>query len=144
VLLIATRESEEGVISALRAGAIGVLSKDAEPGELIRAVQLLADGYALLPAVAVRSLLSELPPHFRHDSRLNDQLAALTDREREVVALAAEGLTNGEIAARLVISPATAKTHVTRAMTKVHARDRAQLVVLAYETGLVPVRNSSG
>jgi DNA-binding NarL/FixJ family response regulator len=137
VMLISPGESDERVFSALRAGAVGVLATDAEPAELIRAVRLLARGQALLPASAVRRLLGELAPHSRRQTATRHHIEELTDREREVVALAAEGLTNGEIAARLVISPATAKTHVSRAMIKLHARHRAQLVVSAYEHGLV-------
>jgi DNA-binding NarL/FixJ family response regulator len=137
VMLITPGEEDQRVFTALRAGAVGVLSEDAEPAELIRALQVLADGQALLPARAVRRLLAELPPQSPHRSALPDQLNELTDREREVVALVGLGLSNSEIAAQLVISPATAKTHVSRAMVKLHARDRAKLVVLAYETGLV-------
>jgi DNA-binding NarL/FixJ family response regulator len=142
VMLIALGENDERVFSALRAGAVGVLSKDAEPAELIRALQVLAEGQALLPAGAVRRLLAELPPQSPDHRSLPDQLNELTDREREVVGLVGRGLSNGEIAAQLVISPATAKTHVSRAMVKLHARDRAQLVVLAYETGLVLARRN--
>jgi DNA-binding NarL/FixJ family response regulator len=137
VMLIAPNENDERVLSALRAGAVGVLAKDAGPVELIRAVQLLARGDALFPAGVVRRLLAELPSRSVQPRRPADQLTELTDREREVVALVATGLSNGEIAAQLVISPATAKTHVSRAMIKLQARNRAQLVVLAYETGLV-------
>jgi DNA-binding NarL/FixJ family response regulator len=140
VMLIAPHENDERVLSALRAGAVGVLAKDAGPAELIRAVQLLARGDALFPAGVVRRLLAELPSQSVQHRRLPDQLTELTEREREVVALVATGLSNGEIAAQLVISPATAKTHVSRAMIKLQARNRAQLVVLAYETGLVLAR----
>ena len=97
----------------------------------------------MLPATAVRRLLGELRPGRSHEVRLTGHMEELTDREREIVALAAEGLTNGEIAARLVISPATAKTHVSRAMIKLHARHRAELVVSAYENGLVRPRPGS-
>jgi DNA-binding NarL/FixJ family response regulator len=144
VLVIGPRQNDERFVSALRAGAVGILSRDAEPAQLIGAVQLVAAGQALLPAVSLRRLLAAHPAHFRHDGRLHDQLAELTDRELEVVALVATGLNNGEIAQRLVISPATAKTHVSRAMTKARARDRAQLIVLAYETGLVPAHANGG
>jgi DNA-binding NarL/FixJ family response regulator len=139
VMLIAVRENDERVFAALRAGAVGVLSKDAAPDELIRALQVLAGGQALLPAGAVRRLLAELPPQSLRHRPVPDRLNELTDREREVLSLVGMGLSNGEIAAQLVISPATAKTHVSRAMVKLHARDRAQLVVLAYETGLARV-----
>jgi DNA-binding NarL/FixJ family response regulator len=136
VMLITLSETDERVFSALRAGATGVLSNDAEPAELIRALRVLAEGQALLPAGAVRRLLAELPPRAQHSSPPTE-LDELTDREREVMALVGMGLSNDQIAAQLVISPATAKTHVSRAMIKLQARDRAQLVVLAYETGLV-------
>ena len=138
VMLIADRGNDEPVLSEVRAGAVGVLSRDAEPAELIRAVRLLAGGDALLPAGVIRHLLAELP--LSGQLRRADQLDELTQREREVVALVATGLSNAEIAARLVITPATAKTHVSHAMGKLHTRDRAKLVVLAYEAGLVPVQ----
>jgi DNA-binding NarL/FixJ family response regulator len=136
VMLITLRESDERVVSAVRAGAIGVLSNDAQHGDLIRAMEVLAGGQALLPADAVRRLRAELTPRSHHTPR-PIELDELTPREREVVTLVGLGLSNSEIAERLVISPATAKTHVSRAMVKLHARNRAQLVVLAYETGLV-------
>jgi DNA-binding NarL/FixJ family response regulator len=136
LMLIAAHEDDERVLGALRAGATGVLSKDAEPSELIRAVHLLARGDAIFPAGLLRNLLAELPPQSRAHGPLQDQLDELTDREREVVGLVGMGLSNNEIAAQLVISPATAKTHVSRAMIKLEARNRAQLVVLAYATGL--------
>jgi DNA-binding NarL/FixJ family response regulator len=139
VMLIALGESDERVFSALRAGASGVLSNDAEPAELIRALEVLARGHALLPAGAIRRMLAELPPQSDH-TRLPVELEELTDREREVVALVGMGLSNDEIGARLGISPATAKTHVSRAMVKLQARDRAQLVVIAYEARLVLAR----
>ena len=137
VMLIALPDSDARVLSALRAGAIGVLANDAEPAELIGAVELLARGKALLPVGAMRRLLQELAPHSRLDARVAERFSELTDREREIVALAAMGLSNAEIAERLVISTATAKTHVSRAMIKLHARHRAQLVAIAYETGFV-------
>jgi DNA-binding NarL/FixJ family response regulator len=137
VIVVAPCESDELIFNALRAGAVGVLRDDAEPAELIQALHLLAGGQALLPVGAVRRLLDIYPPlcHLRRppSGRLNE----LTDREREVLALVGRGLSNGEIAAHLVISPATAKTHVSRAMLKLKAHDRAQLAVLAFETGLV-------
>jgi DNA-binding NarL/FixJ family response regulator len=136
VMLIVPREDDDRVLGVLRAGAIGVRSKDAEPAELIRAVRLLARGDAILPAGLLRRLLADLPPQSRPSGPLRDRLGELTDREREVVALVGAGLSNAEIAAQLVISPATAKTHVSRAMIKLDARHRAQLVVLAYATGL--------
>jgi DNA-binding NarL/FixJ family response regulator len=136
-MLIAPPNSEQQVLSALRAGAIGVLANDAEPAELIGSVLLVAGGKALLPADVVRRLLRELPTHHRLDARVAERFEELTEREREVVALAAAGLSNTEIAEQLVISTATAKTHVSRAMMKLHARHRAQLVAIAYESGLV-------
>jgi DNA-binding NarL/FixJ family response regulator len=140
VLLIVTHETDERVLSALRAGAVGVLARDAETSELICAVRLLARGDALLPAKLVRALMAELPPQSDQHGSLPEQLDALTAREREVLALVGTGLSNAEIAAHLAISPETARTHVSRVMVKVGARDRAQLVVLAYETGLVQAR----
>jgi len=138
-MLIVPDERDERVLGVIRAGAVGVLSKDAEPSELIRAVKLLARGDAIFPAGLLRHLLAELPPQSRPRGPVRDQLAELTDREREVVALVGTGLSNAEIAAKLVISPATAKTHVSRAMIKLDARNRAQLVVIAYATGLALV-----
>jgi DNA-binding NarL/FixJ family response regulator len=137
VLLIVPRETDETVFRALEAGAAGVLQKDADSEELIRAVQVLAQGDALLSAAAMRRLIGKRPANQLHSRPHPDQLEELTDREREVMALAATGLSNNEIAEQLVISPKTAKTHVSRAMVKLGARHRAQLVVLAYETGLV-------
>jgi DNA-binding NarL/FixJ family response regulator len=136
VMLVTIGEDDGRVFSALRAGAVGVLSNDAEPAELIHALQVLAGGQALLPAAAVGRLLAELPPQSVHYGPVPELLNELTNREREVVALVGMGLKNGEIAAQLGISPATAKTHVSRAMVKLDARDRSQLVVIAYGTGL--------
>jgi DNA-binding NarL/FixJ family response regulator len=113
-----------------------VLTRDAPPAELLAGVHLLAAGQVLLPAGAMRRLLHELPAHPRLEGRVAERFRELTDREREIVALAATGLTNAEIAERLVISTATAKTHVSHAMIKLHARHRAQLVALAHEAGL--------
>jgi DNA-binding NarL/FixJ family response regulator len=137
VMLIAASENDERVSSALRAGAVGFLANEAEPVELIRGVYMLARGDALISGDAVRRLLREPPPERMPYRASSDQLEELTDREREVMALVAKGLSNDEIAERLVVSPATARTHVGRAMMKLRAHDRAQLVVLAYETGLV-------
>jgi DNA-binding NarL/FixJ family response regulator len=137
ILILTTFESDENVFEALRSGASGFLLKDTEPVELLRGVRLVADGDALLSPRITRRLIAELaarPPIVRPHP---EQLDVLTTREREVMALVAGGLSNHEIAGRLTVSPATAKTHVSRAMTKLGARDRAQLVVLAYETGLV-------
>jgi DNA-binding NarL/FixJ family response regulator len=137
VLLITSAERDDRVLSALRAGAVGLLANDAEAGDLIRAVRLLAAGKALLPADTVRRLLGELPPPRQADDELPERMKELTDREREVVTLAAEGLRTREISDRLVISAATAKTHISRAMVKLNVHHRAELVVLAYQAGLV-------
>jgi DNA-binding NarL/FixJ family response regulator len=136
VMLLTGSERDERIFDALRAGASGLLLKDTEPTELIRAVELLARGEALLSPPLTRRLISELAS--RPEPRLpnSDLLDELTAREREVVSLVALGLTNEEIGEQLVVTRATAKTHVSRAMVKLHARDRAQLVVFAYETGL--------
>jgi DNA-binding NarL/FixJ family response regulator len=139
VVILTTFELDEYVFEALRTGASGFLVKDTEPVELLRAVRVVAAGEALLSPSVTRRVIGEfaggiargrgpVPPR---------ELEQLTDREREVLVLVAEGLSNDEIAARLVISPATAKTHVSRTMIKLAARDRAQLVVLAYEAGLI-------
>jgi DNA-binding NarL/FixJ family response regulator len=137
VIILTTFESDEYVYRAIRVGASGFLVKDAEPEDLIRAVRVVARGDALLAPSVTRRLITDLatrPEAPRADAR---QLSGLTDREREVLRLVAAGLSNDEIAAHLFLSPLTAKTHVSRILTKVSARDRAQLVVLAYETGLV-------
>lgn len=136
VLILTTFGLDEYVFEALRAGASGFLLKDTEPDDLIRAVRTVAAGEALLSPSVTRRLIAEFAAKAR-DPRDVPGLGQLTDREREVMALVGAGLSNGEIAARLVVSPATAKTHVSRAMVKLAARDRAQLVVYAYESGLV-------
>ncbi|TCO60455.1 response regulator [Actinocrispum wychmicini] len=137
VVVLTTFEVDEYVFAALRAGASGFLLKDVEPDDLRRAVAIVAAGEALLSPSVTRRLIAEFTstPHRtpEHTALLGD----LTDREREVTALAAQGLTNTDIAEKLVISTATARTHVSRAMVKVNARDRAQLVVFAYQSGLV-------
>jgi DNA-binding NarL/FixJ family response regulator len=136
ILILTTFEEDEYVFEAIRVGASGFLVKDTEPAELIHAVRVVAQGDALLSPGVTRRLISEFATRAKK-VQAPTTLDVLTDREREVVALVGEGLTNDEIAARLVVSPATAKTHVSRAMIKLAARDRAQLVVLAYESGLV-------
>jgi DNA-binding NarL/FixJ family response regulator len=136
VVVLTTFDLDEYVFEALRGGASGFLVKDAEPADLVRAVRVAASGEALLSPRATRRLVSEYAARSRAVPA-KPELELLTEREREVMALVAEGLSNDEIAARLVISPATAKTHVSRTMVKLAARDRAQLVVLAYESGLV-------
>jgi DNA-binding NarL/FixJ family response regulator len=136
VLILTTFDDDEYVFEAIRTGASGFLVKDTEPVELLRAVRVVAEGDALLSPGVTRRLIGEFARRAR-PVRSMRELDALTSREKEIVALVAEGLSNDEIAERLVVSPATAKTHVSRAMVKLAARDRAQLVVLAYETGLV-------
>ena len=154
VVILTTFETDEYVYRALRAGASGFLVKDAEPEELIRAVRVVHRGEALLSPSVTRRLIASLasrapaiPPAIAgRSAAMTDaanrgapaaDLARLTEREREVLALVAQGLSNDEIAARLYLSPLTTKTHVSHIMTKLCARDRAQLVVLAYESGLV-------
>jgi DNA-binding NarL/FixJ family response regulator len=138
VLILTTFEIDEYVFRALRHGASGFLGKSAEPAELLTAIRVVDRGDALLSPVATRSLIARFLAQPEHtDPPAPQRLAALTDREREVLTLVAAGLSNQEIAGRLVLSPATAKTHVNRAMVKLGARDRAQLVVIAYASGLV-------
>jgi DNA-binding NarL/FixJ family response regulator len=137
VLILTTFESDENVLDAVRGGATGFLAKDSDPADVLTAVRTLASGDAQLSPSAVRRLIDELVAWPERRLSSPSQLDELTARECDVMALVAYGLTNHEIAQRLVISPATAKTHVTRAMVKLHARDRAQLVALAYQTGLV-------
>ncbi|RMI37152.1 response regulator [Streptomyces triticirhizae] len=137
VLVLTTYEADEYVFESLRAGAGGFLLKDVEPDELREAIRTVAAGRSLLAPAVTRRVIEEFA---RLRAPLADgdrRLAGLTGREREVMALVAAGLSNEEIGARLTMSPLTAKTHVSRAMTKLGARDRAQLVVIAYETGLV-------
>jgi DNA-binding NarL/FixJ family response regulator len=140
VLILTTFESDDYVVESLRAGASGFLGKGAEPRELLNAIRLVAGGEALLSPAATRGLIARFlaqgdgPGAPSADA---SELAVLTAREREVLVEVAAGLSNDEIAARLVLSPATAKTHVSRVLTKLGARDRAQLVAIAYETGLV-------
>jgi DNA-binding NarL/FixJ family response regulator len=136
VVILTTFELDEYVFEALQVGASGFLVKDTEPAELIRAVRAVAAGDALLSPSVTRRLISEYANRAKQH-RPGGVLDVLTEREREVMALVAEGLSNDEIAERLFVSPTTAKTHVSRAMVKLHARDRAQLVVIAYESGLV-------
>ena len=136
IVILTTFELDEYVFEALRGGASGFLVKDTEPVELIRAVRVVAAGDVLLSPGVTRRLIGEFATRAK-EPRTDLRLNALTDREREVMALVGEGLSNEEIAQRLVVSPATAKTHVSRTMVKLGARDRAQLVVFAYETGLV-------
>ncbi|MGW3862265.1 response regulator [Streptomyces sp. NPDC005047] len=139
VVILTNYGLDEYVFEALRAGASGFLLKDTEPADLLQAIQVVARGEALLSPSVTRTLIGEFvarPP----DRSTAPGLDCLTRREREVTALAARGLSNEEIAAHMVISPLTAKTHISRAMTKLGARDRAQLVVFAYESGMVTAR----
>jgi len=138
VLVLTTFEIDEYVFAALRGGASGFLGKSAEPSALLDAVRIVHRGDALLTPAATRSLIARyLARPERADPPDTARLAALTDREREILAVVATGLTNDEIADRLTLSPHTVKTHVNRTMSKLGAHDRAQLVVIAYETGLV-------
>ena len=139
VVVITTFELDEYVFEALRAGASGFLIKDAEPAELLRAVRVVASGDALLSPSVTRRLISNFMSRPSPRPMPRPNLAELTQREREVLGLVGAGLSNIEIAQRLAISPATARTHVSRAMGKLEARDRAQLVVFAYQAGLVAV-----
>ena len=136
IVVVTTFELDEYVAQAIAAGASGFLVKDTEPVELIRSVRIAAAGDALLSPSVTRRLLERISGRL-HSTVTPQLLDALTDREREVMVLVAAGLSNEEIGARLFLSPLTAKTHVSRILTKLGARDRVQLVVLAYESGLV-------
>jgi len=136
IVIVTTFELDEYVGHAIRAGASGFLVKDTEPVELIRAVRVAAGGDALLSPGVTKRLLERIAKTLTEEPD-TAQLRVLTDREREVLALVGLGLTNDEIGQRLFLSPLTAKTHVSRMMSKLLARDRVQLVVVAYETGLV-------
>ncbi|MCD0448660.1 response regulator transcription factor [Actinocorallia sp. API 0066] len=137
VLILTTYETDAYVFAALEAGASGFLLKDAGPSELLHAIRVIAAGEALIAPRITRRLIAQFTAA-RTTVRTNeDRLAVLTQREREVLALVGQGLSNDEIGTELLLSPATARTHVSRAMGKLGARDRAQLVVIAYQTGLV-------
>lgn len=141
VLVLTTFDEDDNVVLALRAGASGFLGKNVDPYDLVRAVRVIFDGEALLSPKATRGLVARfLSQPQNHSLSAPALLGDLTDREREVLVLVANGLSNGEIAARLHLSPLTSKTHVNRAMTKLGVRDRAQLVVIAYQSGLVHPR----
>ena len=140
VIILTTFDLDEYVFSALRVGASGFLLKDTEPEQLLDAVRVVASGEALLAPSITRRLIAEFVRRLDSPRTDTTRLADLTEREREVLALIGRGLNNQEIADELVISPATAKTHVGRVMSKLEARDRSQLVVIAYETGLVEPR----
>jgi RNA polymerase sigma factor (sigma-70 family) len=137
VLMLTTFDLDEYVYQALRVGASGFLLKDTPPADLLTAIRVVAAGDALLAPGITRRLIAEFARRPEPSAVTPAALAALTDREREVLALVARGLSNAEIAEQLVVSAATAKTHVSRVLAKLQARDRAQLVMLAYETGLV-------
>jgi DNA-binding NarL/FixJ family response regulator len=136
VLVLTTFDLDEYVYKALRAGASGFLLKDAGPSELLNAIRVVAAGDALIAPSITRRLIAEFAAR-RDPNTPPAAVAKLTDREREILRLVARGLTNAEIANRLVISPLTTKTHVSRILRKLDCRDRAQLVTLAYESGLV-------
>jgi DNA-binding NarL/FixJ family response regulator len=137
VIMLTTFDLDDYVYAAIRAGASGFLVKDARPEDIIAAVRVVAAGDAMLAPSVTRRLMEELAARPVVAPAPPPELASLTEREREVLALVGRGLSNAEIAERIYVSPATAKTHVSHIMTKVYARDRAQLVVLAYESGLV-------
>ncbi|MFC4590114.1 response regulator transcription factor [Sphaerisporangium corydalis] len=137
VLILTTYDTDEHVFDALQAGASGFLLKDAGPAELLHAIRVIAAGQALLAPRITRRLIGQFTAQRRAAQVGEDRLAVLTERERQVLALVGRGLNNDEIGGELFLSPATARTHVSRAMAKLGARDRAQLVVIAYQTGLV-------
>jgi DNA-binding NarL/FixJ family response regulator len=137
VLILTTYDTDAYVFEALQAGASGFLLKDAGPAELLHAIRVVAAGDALLAPRITRRLIGQFAAQRTAAQTAEERLAVLTDREREVLALVGRGLSNDEIGAELFLSPATARTHVSHAMTKLGARDRAQLVVIAYQTGLV-------
>jgi len=139
VLVLTTFEIDEYVFEALRAGASGFLLKDVEPADLVAAVRLVAEGRSLLDPAVTRRVIDEFTRTRAPEPIGLERLDPLTDREREVLALVGAGLGNEEIARKLFMSPLTAKTHVNRAMAKLHVRDRAQLVIIAFETGLAQV-----
>ncbi|MFD5179795.1 response regulator [Nocardia sp. NPDC058379] len=136
VLILTTYDTDENVFDALQAGASGFLLKDAGPAELLHAIRVIAAGDALLAPRVTRRLIGQFAAQRRLAASAADRLSVLTDREREVLALVGRGMSNDEIGAALFLSPATARTHVGRAMSKLGARDRAQLVVIAFRTGL--------
>ena len=138
ILVLTTFENDDNVVLALQAGASGFLGKSVAPADLLHAIRVVAGGEALLSPRATRGLVSRFLSQGEPDADVVlPELTPLTDREREILVLVAHGLSNDDIAERLFVSPLTAKTHVNRAMTKLNVRDRAQLVVLAYRTGLV-------
>ncbi|MFD4527879.1 response regulator [Streptomyces sp. NPDC058470] len=136
IIVLTTFEHDQYVFDALRHGASGFLLKDTKPAELVHAISSVVQGGALMSPSVTRKVVREFVTGASRPTKPHPELHTLTDREREIVALVAEGLSNDEIAVRLVISPATARTHVSRSMLKLGARDRAQLVVFAYQSGL--------
>jgi DNA-binding NarL/FixJ family response regulator len=141
VLMLGSFGSDDELFGALHAGASGFVVNETKPAELLHAIRSVSEGHAVLSPSVTRRLIDELASHPDRHRPIPERLEELTAREREVMGLVAMGLTNREIAERLVVSPATAKTHVSRAMLKLHAHDRAQLVVLAYQTRLVEPRH---
>ena len=137
VIILTTYEADEYVFAAIKAGASGFLVKDTEPADLFHAIRVVNAGDALLSPRVTRRLIQDIAGRTEPTTVSSEVLVGLTEREREVLILVGHGLSNDDIAARLFLSPHTAKTHVNRAMTKLGARDRAQLVIVAYETGLV-------
>jgi DNA-binding NarL/FixJ family response regulator len=138
VLILTTFDLDEYAFSGLKAGASGFMLKDVPPAELLSAIRAVHSGDAVVAPSTTRRLLDRFAPMLPGTQQpRHKELERLTDREREVMVLVAQGLSNGEIAARLVLSEATVKTHVGRILTKLGLRDRVQVVVLAYETGLV-------
>jgi DNA-binding NarL/FixJ family response regulator len=137
VLILTTYDTDAYVFEALQAGASGFMLKDAGPAELLHAIRVVAAGDSLLAPRITRRLIAQFTAHRTAAQDGENRLAVLTAREREVLALVGQGLSNDEIGAELFLSPATARTHVSHAMVKLAARDRAQLVVIAYQTGLV-------
>jgi DNA-binding NarL/FixJ family response regulator len=137
VIMLTTFELDEYVFAALQGGASGFLIKDTDPAELLRAIRVVAQGDALLSPTVTCKVIRDFAQRTRRQTPVNPRIKDLTDREREIAAWVAEGMNNEEIAAQLTISPATVRTHVSRCMIKLHARDRAQLVVFAYQAGLV-------
>jgi DNA-binding NarL/FixJ family response regulator len=137
VLIVTTFEEDDNVVLALQGGASGFIGKNVAPTELLEAIRVVAAGEALLSPLATRGLIGQFLQNLPAQPQTAAALGVLTDRERELLVLVAHGLSNEEIGARLFLSPLTAKTHINRAMTKLGARDRAQLVVIAYQTGLV-------
>ncbi len=136
VIVLTTFELDEYVFEALRGGASGFVLKDADPAELLHAIRVVADGGSLLSPTVTRRVIEQFAARTAPSGTVHPEIGRLTDREREIVAWVATGRSNDEIAAELVVSPATVRTHVSRAMVKLHARDRAQLVVFAIQSGL--------